>query len=177
MIVTTIDPSVALYRAHTPQWASQPLSGAGAAKKGGRLNRPGVHALYLSLTTEGAIAEYTQDEPLMPPCTLVAYRAQLSSVVDFGSGYDPASWDPLWQELTCNWRGTLMLDGIEPPSWSLADMAIVAGHCGIRYPAQRACGLNLVVYTDAVRPPDYVAAHDPGERLPRDRSSWEELSS
>jgi RES domain-containing protein len=172
MIVTTIEPSQILYRAHAPQWASQPLSGAGAATAGGRLNRPGVHALYLSLTTDGAIAEYTQDEPLMPPCTVAAYRAHLSSVVDFRAGYSPADWEPIWQDLTCNWRGMLMLDRIEPPSWNLADLALAANHCGILYPAQRSAGVNLVVYTDAVRPPDYLEVHDPGERLPKNRSSW-----
>jgi hypothetical protein len=64
-----------------------------------------------------------------------------------------------------------MLEGIEPPSWRLADMALAAGHCGVLYPGQRSAGLNLVVYTDSVRPPDHVAVHDPGERLPKNRSS------
>ena len=33
---------------------------------GGRFNRPGVDALYLSRRIETATAEYQQDEPLMP---------------------------------------------------------------------------------------------------------------
>lgn len=131
MILTRIDPSLNLYRAHRPQWASQPLSGAGAALIGGRLNRPGVHALYLSLSAEAALTEYRQEDPLMPPCTVVGYQADLASVVDFSAGYDPGLWDPLWQELTCNWRGMALLEGIEPPSWNLADQVIAAGHCGI----------------------------------------------
>lgn len=102
MILTRVEPSTPLFRAHRPQWASQPLSGAGAALKGGRLNRPGVHALYLSLTPEGALAEYRQDDPLMPPCTIATYQASLTSVVDFRGGYDPTHWEPLWQDLTCN---------------------------------------------------------------------------
>jgi RES domain-containing protein len=34
-----------LYRVNSPKWAHIPTSGAGAASKGGRLNRPGVDAL------------------------------------------------------------------------------------------------------------------------------------
>jgi RES domain-containing protein len=50
--------SLGFYRAHTPRWASEPLSGAGAARQGGRPNRAGVHALYLATSQETAIAEY-----------------------------------------------------------------------------------------------------------------------
>lgn len=172
MIVTRIDHDFPLFRAHTPQWASQPLSGAGAAKLGGRLNRPGIHALYLATSAETAIAEYQQDDPLMPPLTLVKYLARLSSVVDFRGGYVPGEWDPLWQELTCNWRGLLMLDGVEPASWSLGDIVLAAGHCGILFPAQRAVGTNLVLFVDDLGPDDMIAVHDPALTLPLDRSSW-----
>jgi RES domain-containing protein len=44
------------YRVHTPRWAHAPLSGAGTASHGGRANRPGVPALYLSLELETALA-------------------------------------------------------------------------------------------------------------------------
>ncbi|MFB9869143.1 RES domain-containing protein [Vreelandella sulfidaeris] len=37
------------YRVHVPRWAFSPTSGAGAREHGGRLNRVGVDALYLSL--------------------------------------------------------------------------------------------------------------------------------
>lgn len=36
------------YRMHAARWAVMPTSGAGAAKHGGRFNRPGVSALYVS---------------------------------------------------------------------------------------------------------------------------------
>jgi RES domain-containing protein len=172
MIVTDLDGSLPFFRAHTPKWASAPLSGAGAASVGGRLNRPGVHALYLASTHQTAIAEYQQAEPLMPPCTLVTYHVRLHSVVDFRAGFVPGLWDSLWQELGCNWRGLAMLDGIDPPSWDLGDRVLEAGHCGILYPSQRATGTNLVVYTDALRPPNVLEVFDPGETLPRDQSSW-----
>lgn len=36
---------VTVYRIYVPRWAAAPTSGAGAAKHGGRANRPGVDAL------------------------------------------------------------------------------------------------------------------------------------
>ncbi|WP_205738520.1 RES family NAD+ phosphorylase [Billgrantia endophytica] len=38
----------ACYRVITPAFAGTPLSGMGAARQGGRFNRPGQEALYLS---------------------------------------------------------------------------------------------------------------------------------
>lgn len=172
MIAGSVDESQTFYRAHTPEWASQPLSGAGAARNGGRLNRPGTHALYLSTSADTAIAEYRQGGPLMPPLTLVAYRARLSSVADFSRGYEPGRWDPLWQELSCNWKQLRMLERIEPPTWTLADMVLAAGHSAILYPSLRGTGTNLAVYLDALRPADRLTHMDPGHLLPRDRSSW-----
>lgn len=172
MIVTSLDGSTLFYRAHTPEWASQPLSGAGAAKQGGRLNRPGVHALYLANSSEVAIAEYQQLSPIMPPCTVATYHVVLGAVVDFRGGFVPNEWSPLWQELYCNWRRMAMLEDVEPPSWVLADEVLAAGHSGVLFPSLHGGGINLVVYPDALRANDRLAVHDPDRRLPRDRSSW-----
>nr|WP_245682169.1 RES domain-containing protein [Halomonas gudaonensis] len=44
---------------HVPRWAYAPTSGAGAAEHGGRLNRPGLPALYLALeATDGVYVDY-----------------------------------------------------------------------------------------------------------------------
>jgi RES domain-containing protein len=172
VIVTQLDGSLLFYRAHAPEWASQPLSGAGAAKHGGRLNRPGVHALYLAGSSETAITEYQRLASIMPPCTLVAYHVALASVVDFRGGFVPAIWSLLWQELYCNWRRMALLEKVEPPSWVLADEVIAAGHAGVMFPSAHTGGVNLVVYPDALRPDDQLAVHDPEKKLPRDRSSW-----
>ncbi|MDC8013645.1 RES family NAD+ phosphorylase [Tahibacter soli] len=172
MIVTAIDESWPLFRAHTPRWSSQPLSGAGAALHGGRLNRPGVHALYLALGQATAIAEYQQDEMLMPPCMLVAYRARIASVVDFRAGYAPGVWHPLWQDIDCNWRSLAFLEEIDPPTWDLCDQVLAAGHSGILFPSQKSEGVNLVLYLDALRPDDRIEVIDPRGDLPRDQASW-----
>ena len=161
-----------LPRSH-PKWASQPLSGAGAAKQGGRLNRPGVHALYLAAHANTALGEYTQKEMLMPPSTLVAYRVCLGSVVDFRSGFDPAHWTSEWQDLTCNWREDALLHRVDPPSRDLADFAISKGHRGILYPSQLVVGgVNLVVFLDHLKDGDAISVHDPDNSLPSDASSW-----
>src|SRR5690606_36596376 len=53
----------AYYRVITRVSAGTPLSGAGAARQGGRFNRPGQVALYLSTDEATALAEYKQDNP------------------------------------------------------------------------------------------------------------------
>lgn len=65
MKLTTLA-DVTVYRMHVPRWAVAPTSGAGAAKYGGRANRPGVEALYLAMKTETAIQEFQQVSTLLP---------------------------------------------------------------------------------------------------------------
>ena len=83
-------PAAALYRVLSPRWAYLPTSGAGAASQGGRLNRKGVDALYLSLEAETALAEYQQTSTLLPPGTIASYQVELSQIVDFSGGYNPS---------------------------------------------------------------------------------------
>ncbi|MEO5738642.1 MAG: RES domain-containing protein, partial [Variovorax sp.] len=86
-----------LYRINNPRWAHLSTSGAGAATRGGRLNRPGVDALYLSMEPQTALAEYQQTSSILTPGTIVSYEVALSQIVDFSGGYEPG-WDPLWLE-------------------------------------------------------------------------------
>lgn len=165
-------PSAALYRVHSPRWAYLPTSGAGAATQGGRLNRKGVDALYLSLEAETALAEYKQTSALLPPGTIASYQVELSQIVDFSGGYNP-SWDPLWEEFGCDWRRLVFNDKIEPPTWVLSDMVQAAGAKGIFFPSiANPGGLNLVVFNGMLEPGDQLAVHDPKGELPKDQSSW-----
>lgn len=148
------------YRMHTPRWAKTPTSGAGAAKHGGRFNRPGVPALYLAGQTETAIAEYKQDLSLMPPGTLVQYELSLSAAVMLDQ-YEAEKWDPIWEDWNCEWR-KLALEGTEPPSWLMGDIAMESGAKGILFPStKQPSGLNLVVYTERLGPKDLLRAVDP----------------
>ena len=63
-----------------PRWAWDPLSGAGAARAGGRWNIPGQAALYLSDSHATAIAEYQQNLPR--PGTLTAYDVSARAILD-----------------------------------------------------------------------------------------------
>jgi len=67
----------------------------GSSQSRWSIQSPGVEALYLSRSVETASAEYQQDEPLMPPGTLVTYRIALSRVVDLQKGYVRGEWDEL----------------------------------------------------------------------------------
>jgi hypothetical protein len=65
-----------------PKWAHEPLSGAGAATRGGRHNEAGMPALYMSGQFATAVAEYEQDLGIRPG-TLCAYDADVTGVLIF----------------------------------------------------------------------------------------------
>ena len=148
-----------------------PVSGAGAGRFGGRFNRIGVNALYLSLELETALAEYRQLDALMPPALMVSYRVKVDLVVDFRSGYTSA-WNPLWQEFHCDWRRMVYHEKIEPPSWVIGDQVIATGAKGILFPSVLGRGTNLVLYTDRLDGADAVEAYDPKSALPQNQDSW-----
>ncbi len=160
------------YRAHSPQWASRPLSGAGAAKQGGRFNRPGVQALYLSDSPKTALAEYQQLGPLLPPCTLVSYHIAINKVVDFSGGFDASCWTPLWADWDCQWRQLATVDRIEPPSWLLGDDVRRLGFTALLFPSVVCSGTNLALFTESIEPNDVLEVYDPDGKLPRNRKSW-----
>jgi RES domain-containing protein len=173
MIRRPLQPAETFYRMHSPRWAYAPTSGAGAAKAGGRFNRQGVPALYLSHEVATAAAEFQQTSILLPPGTLVAYKVALTSIVDFSGGYSAKQWDPLWSDWDCNWRQLLVEEHTEPPSWLLGDMAIEAGAKGILFPSMMANdGHNLVIFTDLLELEDELQHYDPNNDLPNNQNSW-----
>ncbi|OYW18670.1 MAG: RES protein [Burkholderiales bacterium 12-64-5] len=175
MIFVELPPASVLFRAHTPQWASRPLSGAGAAARGGRFNREGVQALYLSFDEVTALREYQQTSPFLPPCTMVSYTVTLTRLVDLRQLHRGAPWDDLWHDWCEDWRQLKFDQHIEPPSWVLGDMVIEAGSPGIIFPSlTHEAGINLVVYVGQLAEPDSITVNDPDGRLPIDRSSWQD---
>lgn len=162
------------YRYLTPKWAHLPLSGAGAASAGGRFNRPGLEALYLSAAPETALAEYKQGSSLPKPATLAAYEVELVDVVDLSAGYDPDHWPASWADWNCNWRWIARVERKTPPSWRLGDDAIRSGAGGLLFPStHQAGGTNLVVFSANLTADDQLAVHDPDAMLPKDQRSWE----
>jgi len=149
------------------------LSGVGAATDGGRFNRSGVEALYLSRAAPTAFEEYRQGASIAPPATLTGYKVTLDSVVDLSSGYEAALWSPEWADWGCNWRKIARIDKDIPPSWLLSDAVIEAGHRGILFPSlQHPGGTNLVIFNANLTTSDKLEVHDPDGRLPLDQSSW-----
>lgn len=170
-----LGPDEIFYRYLNPKWSHAPLSGAGSASGGGRFNRPGVEALYLSRMAETALAEYAQGSPIVPPATLAAYPLDLTDVVDLSAGFDAAIWSPEWAEWNCDWRAVARLDRKIPASWLLGDAAIRDGCQGLLFPSlHHAGGTNLVVFSANLTADDRVEVHDPDGRLPRDQRSWSE---
>lgn len=100
---------------------------------GGRFNRPGVEALYLSRSAQTALDEYRQGASITPPATLAAYKITLAEVADLSQGFDPNVWDDAWKEWDCAWRQIARIDRKIPPSWTLADMVIMTGLHGILF--------------------------------------------
>ncbi len=170
MIPARLD-NATVYRMHDPKWAVTPTSGAGAAKHGGRVNRPGVEALYLALDSITAIQEYQQLSPLLQPGTLTSYQLTAGPVADFRQGYSASSWKPYWQDFDCDWRDLWFNKRAEPPSWIIGDEVIAAGVKGILFPSQMSNGgVNLVLYPKIF---DSIVVYDPHSALPLDQTAWD----
>jgi RES domain-containing protein len=168
-----IGPDEVFHRYLTPKWAYLPLSGAGAAAEGGRFNRIGVEALYLSLAPQTALEEYRQGSSIVPPATIAGYIVSLANVVDLSRGYDPGNWSDDWADWDRPWRRIARIDKKTPPSWDLGDKVISAGHKGILFPSLcHPGGSNLVVFGGNLTTSDRLSVHDPDGRLPKDQSSW-----
>lgn len=160
------------YRVHSPKWAFQPTSGRGAGTYGGRANRPGVDALYLSLDTETALAEYKQTSDLLPPGLIASYTLDINPVIDVTEGL-PVEDDALWEDFYCDWRKLYFNERIEPPSWVLADRVISMGMKGIVFRSAITGSSNVVIYTGLLGEGDVLAVNDPGGMLPKNQASWE----
>lgn len=173
MIVSTLGESEIFYRVHDPQWARKPLSGMGPAKRGGRFNRPGQEALYLSREPQTALAEFQQDNPWLLPGTICSYFVTALRVADLSGGYDPSDWDAVWLDFDLDWRREAFARKVQPVTWTMGDLVMDAGLDGILFPSQASPGgTNLVIYGSSSRPPDQLRVHDPKGALPRDGSSW-----
>lgn len=173
MIVTDLPQQTRLFRAHTPRWAGQPTSGAGAAAQGGRFNRKGIEALYLSLDETTALREYQQTSPFLPPCTLCSYTATLNRLVDLRQLHQGDPWDDLWHDWREDWRYLLFEQHIEPPTWVLGDLVLANGLTGILFPSMvYLTGTNLVVYCEQLKGSNSITVNDPDYKLPHNQDSW-----
>lgn len=129
------------------RWQNRPLSGEGAAKTGGRWNRPGQVALYMSRDHGTAISEFHQS--LVRPGTLVGYDIVSDKIADLT---DYAPWNAEFSSgakaaFLCDWKAIWKIEAREPPTWRVAAMLIDRGAHGALVPsAQREGAVNLVLW-------------------------------
>lgn len=161
------------FRVLTPRWAHQPLSGDGAARQGGRYNRPGMPALYVSRDLETAWAEYQQTGALVRPGTVVAYEVTAAGITDLADPDVLAELRVTAADLLGLWRDVARVEGRDPPTWVLADRLLADGCNGVlAASAARPGGVNLVLWRWGREGPVVVVHHDPVDDLPRDQASW-----
>lgn len=161
-----------LYRALNPIYARDPMSGRGAELYGGRFNRKGTPALYMSLSVITALREANQVGSLQPT-TLVSYNADIERVFDSrdhaalqAKGMDAeALADPTWREQ--------MKTAGEAQTQAFARRLAVAGYHGLLVasfaPGAMADDLNLVLWAWGDKAPHSLTLIDDENRLLRYR--------
>ncbi|MET0528881.1 MAG: RES domain-containing protein [Microvirga sp.] len=165
-----------VYRAHNPRWAFSPLSGEGAARTGGRFNRPDVPALYTSLTLETAVREAAQGfARKLDPLTLCSYDVDVADIADLRVESQRKRLGIAAADLACPWK-LLAHEGKPVPSWLATDKLVRGGHAGILVrsfaPGATEADVNLVLWHWGANLPHRVKLHDPERRLPRNQKSW-----
>ena len=162
-----------VYRAHDPRWAWTPLSGEGARRRGGRFNRLGLAALYLSFSLPAAVREVSPIGRRMQPLVLCAYEVDVDPVFDALDPSEMAAHSVRKAEIDClTWRDD-MFSGRMPASHALADRLISAGFAGMRV-GSYALGasdrdVNLVLWRWGEELPSRIVSIDEGIRLGPDR--------
>lgn len=157
-----------LYRALNPIYACEPLSGRGAELYGGRFNRKGTPALYMSLSVMTALREANQAGSLQPT-TLVSYDADIGRVFDTSDAdaLRAESMDPLLLA-DPTWRDQMKATG-EARTQAFARRLAAAGYHGllVRSFAAGSGGddLNLVLWTWGATEPSRLTLIDDENRL------------
>lgn len=157
-------------------WSYDPLSGNGAKKHGGRFNRPGCAALYLSLDPTTAWMEAQQGFPFKPqPMTLVAYEIDCAKIADLNDERLLKSMNCSIQELGCAWEDQAT-QNLEPPTWRLAEQLRALDVAGLLV-RSFAFGCtsknqNLVLWHWSESEPSDVRVIDDFGRLPKTPESW-----
>lgn len=152
------------WRILSPRWAHDPLSGEGAARHGGRWNRPGQPALYLSRELETATAEYQQELGTRPG-TFIAYEVARARVFDLDDAMAIEALDVPLRDLGAPWKEIAFVKRRDPPGWTIADrLSAVAD--GLLAPSiQRPGGVNLVLWRWNQPGGPGVTFHDPANDL------------
>lgn len=169
--VRTVAVARRYWRMLAPKWAHDPLSGAGAALRGGRFNPPAMPALYMSEEFSTAVAEYEQDLGIRPG-TLCAYDVKAGRIVDLDDARTLRALGIDAAVLRAPWKYIAFVEKRAPATWSIAERLTNLGVDGIRVPSVQAAGFNLVLWRWNIEGAAKVAALDPLGELSADQSSW-----
>lgn len=163
------------YRAHEPAWSFLPISGEGASHRGGRFNKKGRAALYLSEQISTAILESQQGFAFKQPVTLCSYQIDCENIVDLTQPEELQRFGITVDDIACNWF-ELALNGESVNSWELAEKLIQRGAAGARFSSHctgaRPVDVNLVFWRWNETIPHMVRTIDDFSRLPKNQSSW-----
>ena len=168
-----IKPDRLLWRVLAPRWAHDPLSGEGAAIRGGRFNEPGMNALYLSADLMTAVAEYELDLGHRPG-TFCAYEVDVAGIVDLTDAGILDNMGLTLEILRCPWKRMAWVDGARPPTWNVARELYDHAYAGVRVRSVPSPenGVNIVLWRWNDVPERKVVVLDPLDDLPRDQGSW-----
>ncbi|HEX4767343.1 MAG TPA: RES domain-containing protein [Lichenihabitans sp.] len=164
------------FRAHDPNWAWSPLSGAGAALKGRRFNRPGLETLYLSLSFNTVFREVSGGfAHRLTPYVLCSYDVDCEDVADLRTDADRTAFGVELSDLACAW-GDALIAGREPASWAVVRRLIADGYAGVLVPSfangATADDQNFVLWRWGPDLPHKVMVYDPTGKLPKNQLSW-----
>lgn len=161
---------------HHPAWSFSPISGDGAAIRGGRFNRKGEQALYLSLDVITAVGECMQGlTRRLLPHIMCEYDVDCGDIADLRTNGSRSRHRMDLADLACPWL-TYQLAGKEAPSWLVADRLRAAGYAGLVVqsfvPGATEMNHNLVLWKWGPKLPHRVQVYDPSGRLPKNQLSW-----
>lgn len=164
------------FRAHDPNWAWSPLSGAGAALKGRRFNWRGLETLYLSLSYTTVFREVSSGfAHRLTPYVLCSYDVDCEDIANLRTDADRNALGVDLGDLACAW-GDALIAGREPASWGVVRRLIADGHAGILVPSfangATADDQNLVLWRWGSELPHKLMVYDPTGKLTRTQLSW-----
>ena len=166
-------------RVMAPRWAHDPLSGAGAARNGGRWNRKGQAALYFSEGLDVAANEYEQDLGVRAG-TFAYFDVDIAPAIDLTAPGAVEAFGHVEEDMYASWKDAIRL-GVDPVTWRLTDLLVAAGYRAARVPsvlatnrppARTTPGVNVVIWQWNVGPDSRATVLDPTNDLPRDAASW-----
>lgn len=153
------------YRAHDPRWSFSPLSGQGAAITGGRFNRKGQAALYLSLDPVTAMIEATQGfATRLNPLLLCEYDVDCAEIADLRSNDARTTLGVTLGSLAVPWLIAQRAGKVarsQQVAASLRDQGFVGALVPSFAPGVAESDYNLVLWKWGPDLPEQVTVYDP----------------